>query len=135
MTPKLLAGTPRYLDTSKYAWLRDNFRPVDVIAYTYPVFEVTPRRFDEAVYWNKVHPLACAHVSASSAWPSNDRAQSDPRIVRSRQASRCQRHVSKRLGDAGQDRQSGSKPDRFHTTTRQGRPLGWTRTVISSDGI
>jgi len=43
MTPKLLAGTPRYNNTSKYAWLRDNFRPVDVIAYTYPVFRVTPQ--------------------------------------------------------------------------------------------
>ncbi len=41
-TPKLLVGTPRYQDPEKYAWLRDNFKPVDVIAYTFPVFIVTP---------------------------------------------------------------------------------------------
>lgn len=41
-TPKLLAGTPRDQDPDKYAWLRDHFDPVGVIAFTYPIFEVTP---------------------------------------------------------------------------------------------
>jgi hypothetical protein len=41
-TPKLLVGTPRYQSPEKYAWLRDHFEPVDVIAFTYPVFYVSP---------------------------------------------------------------------------------------------
>lgn len=40
-TPSRLVGMPRTQDPDKYAWLRDNFTPVDVIAFTYPVFRVT----------------------------------------------------------------------------------------------
>lgn len=41
-TPKRIVGTPRYQDPNEFAWLRDNFEPVDVIAYTFPVFDITP---------------------------------------------------------------------------------------------
>lgn len=40
-SPTLLDGVPRYQDPDEYAWLRDNFDPVDIIANTYPVFHVT----------------------------------------------------------------------------------------------
>ena len=39
--PNKLDGIPRNQPRDKYAWLRDNFDPVDIVANTYPVFQVT----------------------------------------------------------------------------------------------
>jgi hypothetical protein len=36
--PNKLNGTPRNQVPDKYAWLRDNFDPIDIVAHTYPVF-------------------------------------------------------------------------------------------------
>ncbi|MBI5945511.1 MAG: glycosyltransferase family 39 protein [Chloroflexi bacterium] len=34
-------------DPEKYAWLRDNFEPVESVAYAYLVYRVTPEQFDK----------------------------------------------------------------------------------------
>ena len=33
-------------DPAKYAWLRDNFKPVESVAYAYLVYRITPEQFD-----------------------------------------------------------------------------------------
>ena len=40
----LLCGV---FDPEKYAWLRDNFEPVDNIAYSYLIFDIKPERLEE----------------------------------------------------------------------------------------
>jgi hypothetical protein len=40
--PNKLDGVPKIQQADEFAWLRDNFDPVDIVANTYPVFRVTP---------------------------------------------------------------------------------------------
>jgi len=51
VSPTLLDGVPRSEDPDFYAWVRDNFDPVETVALTYPVFHIQKEDLERLGYW------------------------------------------------------------------------------------